>query len=50
MQGNVSIAAGTLSYAGQVNIDIVSDADVVPDLGLFAEGLADELAELGIEK
>lgn len=49
VQGNVAIAVGTLSYAGQLNIDIVSDADVVPDLGLFAEGLADALAELGIK-
>jgi hypothetical protein len=49
VQGNVAIAVGTLSYAGQLNIDIVSDADVVPDLGLFAQGLADALAELGIE-
>jgi hypothetical protein len=40
---------GTLSYAGQLNIDIVGDTAVVPDLSAFAEGLADALVELGIE-
>lgn len=49
VQGNVAIAVGTLSYAGQLNIDIVGDTAVVPDLSAFAEGLADALVELGIE-
>lgn len=49
VQGNVPIAVGTLSYAGQLNIDIVGDVNVVPSLSAFAEGLADALAELGIE-
>ena len=47
VQGNVAIAVGTLSvYAGQLNIDIVGDTAVVPDLSAFAEGLADALVEL----
>ncbi|HEU4542301.1 MAG TPA: wax ester/triacylglycerol synthase family O-acyltransferase [Jiangellaceae bacterium] len=49
VQGNVTIAVGTLSYAGQLNINVVGDADAVPDLGAFAEGLADTLVELGID-
>jgi hypothetical protein len=36
-----------LSYAGQLNFDIVGDAEACPDLDLFADGLRTTLAELG---
>ena len=49
MQGNITIGVGVLSYAGQLNFDIVGDADVVPDLDVFAEGLSDALDQLEVE-
>lgn len=48
VQGNVTVAAGVLSYAGQLNFCILGDADAVPDLKVFADGLSDALAQLGI--
>lgn len=48
LQGNIPIAVGVLSYAGQLNLDILGDADVVPDLTAFAQGVVDALAELGV--
>jgi hypothetical protein len=36
-----------LSYARQLNFDIVGDIDAIPDLAVFAEGLADALQQLG---
>jgi hypothetical protein len=47
VQGNVSISVGMLSYAGRLNIDIVADADVNPDMDAFADGLSDTLVALG---
>lgn len=47
VQGNVSLSVGMLSYAGRLNIDIVADADVNPDLDAFADGLSDTLVALG---
>jgi diacylglycerol O-acyltransferase len=47
VQGNVALSVGVLSYAGQLNFDIVADPDVIPDLDVFAEGLSVALAELG---
>lgn len=47
VQGNVALAVGALSYAGQLNLGVVADADVVPDLDLFAAGVADTLDRLG---
>lgn len=43
LQGNISLAVGVLSYAGQLNFDIVSDADASP----FADGLREALGQLG---
>jgi hypothetical protein len=40
--GNVPVSVGVLSYAGQLNFDIVAEANVVPDLAAFAKGLADD--------
>ena len=48
VQGNVTISVGVLSYAGQLNFDIVGDAGATPDLPVFAEGLAGTLQELGL--
>jgi hypothetical protein len=47
VQGNVTVAAGVLSYAGQPNFTILGDADAVPDLQAFADGVADALTQLG---
>ncbi len=47
VQGNVTLAVGILSYAGQLNFTILSDADAVPDLKVFADGAADALSQLG---
>lgn len=47
VQGNVTVAVGVLSYAGQLNFAIVGDADAVPDLKAFADGLTDTLTQLG---
>ncbi len=47
IQGNVAVQIGTLSYAGQLNFDIVADANLVPDLAVFANGMAEDLERLG---
>jgi WS/DGAT/MGAT family acyltransferase len=47
VQGNVPLSVAVLSYAGQLNVDIVADADAVPDLPVFADGLAETLGQLG---
>jgi WS/DGAT/MGAT family acyltransferase len=41
--GSVSLGVGALSYAGRVGIMAVADADVVPDLDVFAAGLQQDL-------
>ncbi len=47
VQGNVTVAVGVISYAGQLNFSIVGDTGAVPDLRTFAGGLADTLIQLG---
>ena len=47
VQGNVPIAVGVISYAGELNFSVLGDADVVPDLDVFAEGMSDALDRLG---
>jgi diacylglycerol O-acyltransferase len=47
VQGNVAVQVGALSYAGQLNLDIVGDANLVPDLRVFADGMAKDLDRLG---
>jgi WS/DGAT/MGAT family acyltransferase len=47
VQGNVAVQVGALSYAGQLNIDIVADANLVPDLTVFANGMIEDLQRLG---
>jgi len=46
VQGNVTISVGAISYAGQLNIDIVSDRQAVPDIAVFAAGMSRALGEL----
>lgn len=48
IQGNVTISVGVLSYAGQLNFDILGDAAACPDLAVFATGLNGALQELGV--
>lgn len=48
IQGNVTVSVGVLSYAGQLNFDILGDADACPDLAVFAAGLQGALHELGV--
>jgi diacylglycerol O-acyltransferase / wax synthase len=50
VQGNLALDVGVLSYAGQLNFDIVVDADVIPDVTAFTEGLADTLQQLGADR
>ena len=47
VQGNVAMQVGALSYAGQLNLDIVADANLVPDLTVFANGMTEDLERLG---
>jgi diacylglycerol O-acyltransferase len=47
VQGNVAVQVGALSYAGQLNLDIVADANLVPDLAVFADGMTEDLERLG---
>lgn len=48
LQGNCAIGVGVLSYAGQLNVDIVADPDVVPDVDIFANGVAEAFEQLGV--
>ncbi len=43
VQGNVPLSVGVLSYAGTLGVEIVSDATLLPDVDLFAAGMADAL-------
>ncbi len=47
VQGNVTVSVGALSYAGQLNLDLVGDPDAAPDLTAFADGISDTLRQLG---
>ncbi|MGE5292631.1 MAG: wax ester/triacylglycerol synthase family O-acyltransferase [Micromonosporaceae bacterium] len=49
VQGNITVAAGVLSYAGQLNFTILGDAEAVPDLKAFADGAADTLTRLSLQ-
>lgn len=44
--GNVTLGVGAISYAGQLNLMTVADADSYPDLDVFAAGLQRELDAL----
>lgn len=49
VQGNITVSVGALSFAGQLNFDVVGDLAAVPDLAVFAEGLSDALLQLGVQ-
>jgi hypothetical protein len=42
-------ASGVLSYAGQLNFDIIGDPVAVPDLAVFADGVSATLRQLGAQ-
>jgi hypothetical protein len=44
--GTESLGVGALSYAGQFNVMAVGDADVYPDIEVFAAGARDDLGAL----
>jgi diacylglycerol O-acyltransferase / wax synthase len=44
--GNYALSVAALSYAGQLNLTAVADADACPDLDVFAHGLQDALQTL----
>lgn len=50
LQGNCAVGMGVLSYAGQLNVDVVADPDVVPDLEVFADGVAEAFVQLGVAR
>lgn len=50
LQGNCAIGVGVLSYAGQLNVDIVADPDVVPDVEVFVKGVAEAFEQLGVAR
>jgi hypothetical protein len=47
VQGNIPLSVGVVSYAGQLNFDIVADPGAVPDVAIFTDGLSAALEELG---
>ena len=47
VRGNVAVQVGALSYAGQLNFDIVADTNLIPDLTVFANGMTKDLERLG---
>lgn len=47
VQGNLALSVGVLSYAGQLNFDLLGDTNAVPDLATFAHGVTDDLERLG---
>lgn len=50
VQGNCAIGVGVLSYAGQLNVDVVADPDVVPDVEVFTNGIAEAFEQLGVAR
>ena len=47
VRGNVAGQGGALSSAGRLNFAIVADADLVPDITVFANGMIEDLERLG---
>lgn len=46
VQGNVALSIGALSYAGQLNVEVAADAEVVPDVAVFVAGIEHDLEDL----
>jgi WS/DGAT/MGAT family acyltransferase len=47
LMGNLTLGVGALSYVGRFDVLAVGDAELYPDLDIFAAGAADELRVLG---
>lgn len=45
--GNIAIGIGALSYAGQFNLTVVADRDLLPDIDWFVNGVQRSFEELG---
>ncbi|MGX1159358.1 WS/DGAT/MGAT family acyltransferase [Arthrobacter sp. SLBN-100] len=45
VQGNITLGLSVLTYAGQLNIAVVADADANPDVEAFGRGLSEALAQ-----
>ncbi len=45
---NEPLGVGALSYAGTLDIGVVADRDVYPDLDVFVAGAREELETLGV--
>ena len=50
VQGNVPLNVGVLSYDGTLYLDMVADADALPDVNVFADGLIRTLEKLEVLK
>ena len=50
LQGNCAIGVGVLPYAGQLNVDIVADPDIVTDVEVFTNGVAEAFKQLGVAR
>lgn len=46
--GNITLGVGALSYAGRFDVLVVADADLYPDLDIFAAGVAEATSVLGV--
>jgi hypothetical protein len=46
LTANVSIGVGALSYAGQLNLAVIGDRDLCPDLDVFVDGVRRSLGAL----
>jgi len=46
LTANVSIGVGALSYAGQLNLVVIGDRDLCPDLDVFVDGVRRSLEAL----
>jgi len=45
--GNIALGVGALSYAGQLNLTIIADRDLFPDLDVFVQGVERSVEALG---
>ncbi|HLF40558.1 MAG TPA: WS/DGAT domain-containing protein, partial [Acidimicrobiia bacterium] len=46
LAGNTTVGIAILSYNGQLNLGLMSDRDTCPDLGVLAESIEKEFAQL----
>jgi WS/DGAT/MGAT family acyltransferase len=50
LMGNVSVGLGALSYAGQLNLTVVVDRELCPDVDVFTGGLRRSLQRLSVAR